>query len=79
MSFVTIHKSGADADALRVDSWWNGEAYAIHFGENGSPSRTLFLQGDDASAVRQRVEAVEAATPDLDTRLVWLRAVEDFT
>lgn len=77
MSFVTIHETGADA--LRVDSWFNGEAYAIHFGEGGAPSRTLWLQGDGATEIRDHVEALESMNPNMEARKIWLHAIDTYT
>lgn len=77
MAYTTIHESGQDGDKMRVDSWHNGGAYAVHFGENGSPSRTIFVQGDSASELRADVDAMEESDPGRPTREIWLEAVDN--
>lgn len=75
---VTIHRSGKGAEALQVVSYHNGGAYAFNFGEHGSPSRTLFFQGDEASVIREEFEAAETAMPCELTRDVWLRVLAPY-
>lgn len=77
-SQVTIHQSGAQAGKFQVVSYGNGTAYAFQFGEAGSPMRTLFLQGDDASQIRAEFDAIEAANPDTLTRDAWLEVLDPY-
>ena len=78
MSFVTIHESGRGPNALRVDSWHNGSAYAIHLGGAGSPMRSLFMQGDDAIELRASFDGAEEFWPEKPTREIWLHTVEPY-
>lgn len=75
---VTIHKSGQGADALRVDSLYNGGAYNILFGEAGAPMRNLFFQGDDATQLRDEFDALETAEPETPTRDLWFRVLDPY-
>ena len=75
---ITIHQSGQGADKLEVISWWNGGAYAIQFGEAGSPMLTLWFQGDDAIVLRDEYEAREAKRPKVDCRGHWLATLDPY-
>lgn len=76
MQIVTIHESGSGADKMRVESWGNGWAYAIHFGEGDGPFRTKWFQDDDAAQLREEVETIETAQPEILTRDAWLLALD---
>lgn len=78
MKQVMIHRSGNGADALQIVSHGNGLAYAFQFGESGSPMRTLFFQGEDASAIRADYDAAEIAAPATPCRDHWLRVVDPY-
>ena len=75
MAYVTIHESGSGADKVKVDSYWNGAAYNISFGEAGSPMQNIFFQGEDALELRYVFEDIDEATPD---REAWLEAVDPY-
>lgn len=75
---VTIHQSGAGADKFEVVSYHNGLSYAFNFGETGAPMRNLFLQGDDAVALRDDFEALENREPETLTRELWLRVIDPY-
>lgn len=78
MSAIVIHQSGSGADLLRVTSYGNGLSYAINFGEGGAPSRDLFFQGDDATALRDDFDAAENAEPEKLTRAIWLDLLDPY-
>lgn len=79
MSFVTIHKSGAGAEALCVDSWYNGAAYAIHFGDTTArPFRSIFFQGGAATQLREDFDTLETMEPETDTRDIWFRVLDPY-
>lgn len=78
MNIVTIHDSGIGGDRLRVDSHGNGLAYAFQFGEAGSPMRTLFFQGDDASQIRDEFDNLESANPEMPTREAWFTLLDPY-
>lgn len=71
MNAVTIHESGHGADKLQVISYGNGLAYAFNFGEAGAPMRTVFLQGEDATDMRDEFDAIEAHEPERLSRDIW--------
>jgi hypothetical protein len=76
MAYVTIHESGQGAEKMEIQSWYNGGAYSVHFGGDGSPMRTLFFQGDDATLLRAELDTLEAAEPETDTRDLWFRVLD---
>jgi hypothetical protein len=78
MTGIVIHQSGEGAELLRVTSYGNGLSYAFNLGEGGSPSRDLFLQGDDASELRDAFAAMETAFPDKLTRDIWLELIDNY-
>jgi hypothetical protein len=78
MAYVTIHDSGTAGDRLQVDSWFNGLAYNFHFGEAGSPMRNVYLQGDDATAIRDEFDAMEGANPEMESRDIWLTLLDPY-
>jgi len=78
MQSVTIHDSGKAGDRVRVDSYGNGTAYNISFGEAGAPMRNLFFQGDDATALRDEFDQHENARPSMLTRDVWLAVLDPY-
>ena len=75
---ITIHESGNLADKLRVVSYGNGTSYAFHFGEAGSPMRTLFFQGDDVLALRAEYDALETNEPETECRDHWLSVLDPY-
>jgi len=78
MSHITIHDSGEGAERLRVDSYDNGTAYNVSFGEAGSPMRNIYFHGDHATALRETFDAIEAINPDKPTRDVWFDALDPY-
>jgi len=78
MTAIVIHQSGKNADAFRVASYGNGLSYAFNFGENGSPSRDLFIQGDDATALRDAFDAAETRDPEKLTHDIWLDLLDPY-
>ena len=75
---TTIHESGNLADKLQIVSYGNGTSYAFHFGEAGSPMRTLFFQGDDATALRTQYDALEINDPETECRDHWLSVLDPY-
>ena len=78
MSFTTIHESGTDAEIFRVDSYFNGLAYNFTFGQAGTPMRNVFLQGDDASAIRKEFDHMEIARPAMSSREIWFELLDPY-
>lgn len=78
MNQIDIHASGYGADRFRVTSYGNGTAYAFHFGEAGSPMRTLFLQGEDATRIREEYDAAETRNPETPCRDHWLAVLDPY-
>lgn len=78
MNSIVIHRSGKGADKLEVTSYGNGTAYNVAFGEAGSPMRNVYLQGDDATQLRDAFDAMENAKPDMLTRDVWLEVMDPY-
>lgn len=78
MSTVTIHDSGKGGERVRVESIGNGLAYAAYFGEAGSPVCNLYFQGEDASQIRDEIEALEHANPERLTRDIWLSVLDQY-
>lgn len=78
MGFVTIHRSGTDANFVQVDSYHNGGAYNVSFGEAGTSMRNVFLQGDDALVFREQWDAIEARHPDRLTFEVITEIMDDY-
>lgn len=76
MRHVAIHDSGAGAERLQIISYGNGLSYAAQFGEAGGPMRSLYFQGDDALALREELDALEDAQPDIETRAHWLTVLD---
>ena len=75
---ITIHKSGTGSEKLQIDSFYNGGAYNVSFGEAGSPMRNLFFQGDDALQLRDDFDAMESANVEISAREIWLRAIDPY-
>jgi hypothetical protein len=75
---ITIHKSGAGGEKLQVDSFYNGRAYSVSFGEAGSPMRNLFFQGDDATVLRDEFDTLDELNPEILTRDLWLRVLDPY-
>lgn len=78
MTIITIHDSGEGSDRFRIDSWYNGGSYNFRFGQAGSPMRNLFLQGDDATQIRDAFDHLETLKPDTPTRDVWLEILDPY-
>ncbi len=75
---ITIHKSGTGSEKLKVDSFYNGGAYNVSFGEAGSPMRNLFFQGDEATILRDEFDTLEQLNPEISAREIWLRVVDPY-
>lgn len=75
---ITIHESGNGADKFKVISYNNGLAYNFCFGEGGSPSRNIFLQGDDAIQIREQFDVAETLNPDKLTREIWFELLDPY-
>lgn len=75
---ATIHKSGNGADKLEVTSYHNGLSYNFAFGEAGSPMRNVYLQGDDASQIRDEYDAWEEREPEKPCRDIWLALLDPY-
>lgn len=73
-----IHDSGKGAERIRVDSYHNGLAYNIFFGEFRSPMRNVFLQGDDAAAFRDQWGEVSAGQPGRDDHDIISDIMSDY-
>lgn len=78
MKRTVIHRSGEGANAFRVVSYGNGLSYAFQFGEAGHPSRDIFMQGGEATAIRDEYEALEAARPDAPCRDLWFEVLDPY-
>lgn len=78
MAYVTIHDTGHGGDRFKVDSWFNGLAYNFHFGEAGSPMRNVYLQGEDATAIRDEFDNIESQDPDRESREIWLALLDPY-
>lgn len=78
MQSVTIHQSGEGADKMQVISYGNGTAYAANFGETGSPMRSIYFQGEDATQIRNEFDALENSEPDTETRDIWMRVLDPY-
>ena len=78
MSFATIHTSGTGSEKLTVDSWHNGLAYNVQFGEAGSTMRNVFIQGEDAETLRGNVDDWEGREPETSCREIWLESVSHY-
>jgi hypothetical protein len=78
MTFIRIHESGRGCKKITVDSWYNGGAYNVSFGEAGSPMRNIYFQGDDAIAIRDEFDALETAEPETLSRDLWLRVLDPY-
>ena len=75
--FIPIHTSGHGAAHLRVDSYHNGAAYNVSFGEAGSPMLNVFLQDDDAAQFRADWDAAEADDPERETAEIIRHLLDD--
>lgn len=80
MRQTQIHDSldASGTNRLTVTSHGNGVAYAVQMGSTGEPMRTLFLQGDDATTLRDEFDAMEQARPYLATRDIWLLVLDAY-
>ena len=78
MTRVEIHRSGAGADCLAIESHGNGLAYSVQFGESGHPMRTLYFQGDDATELRAQYDRAETLEPENYCRKLWLSILENY-
>ena len=73
-----IHDSGEGAERLRVDSYYNGIAYNVTLGGDGSPLRNVFLQGDDAIEFCADWRALEKTSLDRTTREIILLLIDPY-
>jgi len=78
MKQIDIHDSGQGAERLRVTSFGNGAAYAFNFGDLNSPMRTLWMDGNDASDIREEFDTAETLHPEKLTREVWLSVLDPY-
>lgn len=78
MAFVTIHDSGDGSERIRVDSYFNGGAYNVSFGQAGTPMRNVFLQGDDAAEFRDQFDAWETREPETPSRDIWSALIDPY-
>ena len=78
MKTITIHDSGEAGDRLRVDSIGGGIAYAVYFGEEGSPMRAVYFQGEDADRLEAELDELETARPDDDYHDLWLAVLDPY-
>lgn len=78
MGFVTIHESGTGADKFTVNSYFNGLAYNFSFGQAGTPMRNIYVQGDDASAMRAEFDGMEETFPHMKSRDIWITILDPY-
>lgn len=75
---IVIHQSGEGADKFIVRSYHNGLSLNFEFGAAGSPMRNVFLQGEDASRIREEFDEQEKTFPDKESRQVWLDLIDPY-
>jgi len=64
-------------DGFTVDSYSNGTAYNVCFGEAGTPMRNVFVQGGDAVELSDRIEAMECVAPTMAYVDMYAEALEE--
>lgn len=64
-------------DGFTVDSYGNGTAYNVCFGRAGTSMRNVFVQGDDAAELSDRIEAMECVAPSMVYVDMYSEALEE--